>query len=170
MDLDFFITRLTVQAESIAALVRDLSDTQMRWHPSPGSWSLLEVINHLGDEERDDFRLRLDLTLQRPHEVLPPIDPEGWVGQRSYRTRDPSASIERFLDERQYSIGWLHTLSAPDWTLPCNHPRLTQLRAGDLLLAWVAHDLLHLRQIIELNWQYHAAQAAPFGVAYAGSW
>jgi hypothetical protein len=34
----------------------------------------------------------------------------------------------------------------------------------------VAHDLLHLRQIVRLLHERAAADAAPFGVGYAGPW
>jgi len=52
------------QAETIRALIQDDSDEQASWRPDSDSWSVLEVINHLYDEEREDFR-HLGLTLIR---------------------------------------------------------------------------------------------------------
>ena len=39
-----------------------------------------------------------------------------------------------------------------------------------MLAAWVAHDLLHLRQLVELHYAWTAQQLQPYSVAYAGDW
>ncbi|MCU0491827.1 MAG: DinB family protein [Chloroflexaceae bacterium] len=170
MQLERHITALQSNAEAITGMLRAVTVEQARWKPTADAWSILEVVNHLADEERDDFRLRLNLTLHQPQQPLPPIDPEGWVTARAYHQRELAPSLENFLSERQHSLAWLRTLRNPDWQQPCNHPHLQGLRAGDLLVSWVAHDLLHLRQLSELHWRYLAQGVAPFGVGYAGEW
>ncbi len=55
--------------------------------PDPGSWSILEVVCHLLDEERLDFKPRLDITLHHPGEKWTPIDPQGWVIAKKYNER-----------------------------------------------------------------------------------
>ncbi len=82
MTLDEMITQMTWQAERIRMLVDGVDDEQARWKPDAESWSILEVVNHLYDEEREDFRVRLDSMLHRPGENAPPIDPQGWVTAR----------------------------------------------------------------------------------------
>ena len=137
---------------------------------TPEAWSALEVVNHLYDEEREDFRLRLDILLHHPGEMPPPIDPAGWVTARSYNTRDLHESAERFREARRSSIDWLLSIQAPDWNQAGSSSRLNELRAGDMLASWVAHDLLHLRQLIELRWQYLSGWSDPFHFDYAGEW
>lgn len=51
-----------------------------------------------------------------------------------------------------------------------HHPKLGVFHAGDLLSAWVAHDLLHLKQITKRLYQRTVAEAKPFGTEYAGEW
>ena len=46
----------------------------------------------------------------------------------------------------------------------------TPASAGDLLASWLAHDLLHVRQLARLHWQYLTAAAKPFQTDYAGPW
>lgn len=166
------MTQLEATTTAIAALVVDMEDEQARWRPAPQSWSVLEVMCHLYDEEREDFRLRVDLTLHRPDEVLPPIDPAGWVSARNYQSRELGAMLAAWRAERAQSLEWLRGLDDPDWDQPVNHPDLTQyqMRAGDLLASWAAHDLLHLRQLIELRYAYHAARVTPYDIRYAGEW
>ena len=85
---------LHVNSDVFKYLFQSVSDEQARWKPDEGRWSILEVINHLYDEEREDFRKRLELVLKNPEEQWPPIDPEGWVVQRKYNQRNLSITKE----------------------------------------------------------------------------
>lgn len=169
MDVDRLSAQMADNAARIRVLVEGVSEQQARWKPTPASWSILEVINHLLDEEREDFRMRLDYTLYRPGETWPPIDPEGWVTERAYNGRDLEASLDSFLAEREASLAWLRGLSAPRWEAAYEAP-FGRITAGDVFAAWVAHDLLHMRQLVELHWAYTTAELAPYRVHYAGTW
>lgn len=170
MDIAFAITQLRVGGVAFSALFSGWTDAEARWKPDPASWSLLEVACHLLDEEREDFRQRLDLTLHAPDTEWPPIDPEGWVTARSYNSRDLAAVVAELESERQTSLTWLEGLASPDLEQFRRHPQGFTLRAGDLLAAWVAHDSLHLRQIIALRYAIAARGAEPYSVEYAGEW
>jgi hypothetical protein len=39
-----------------------------------------------------------------------------------------------------------------------------------MLASWLAHDLLHLRQLIELRYQITISRCDPYRVLYAGEW
>jgi hypothetical protein len=149
--------------------VEGVTDRQARWKPAVDSWSILEVARHLLDEEREDFRVRLDITLHRPQEPWPAIDPEGWVTARRYNEGDPAAALSAFLSERETSLAWLRGLAAVDWNTLYVSP-FGQMAAGELLVSWVSHDLLHMRQLVELHWTYKEEQIAPFDPGYAGDW
>jgi hypothetical protein len=170
MELFYYLDRLTHQAEAVARLVDGVDTVQARWRPSPDEWSILEVINHLYDEEVEDFRLRLQITLRDPKEPWPANDPVRKVTERNYNSRDLGASLENYLDERTVSLEWLRTLEEPQWANEHIIPNVGSLRAGDLLTSWVAHDLLHLRQLNELHFYYQRNLAQPYSVDYAGDW
>jgi DinB superfamily len=169
LELRQIIERMRANAGAIAELARDVSDAQACWKPSADAWSLLEVVNHLYDEEREDFRTRVDYMLHRPGEQAPPIDPQGWVTARAYNQRDPRESLDAFLRERAASLEWLGGLPNPNWDAAYQAP-WGVLRAGDLLSSWLAHDHLHLRQLNELHYAYLALHAAPYSIEYAGDW
>jgi hypothetical protein len=169
MDLDYLISQMTDDAQRIRALVENVSDHQARWKPDPASWSILEVINHLLDEEKKDFRVRLDLILHRPGEPWPGIDPEDWVTEHEYNKRDLGESLRGFLAAREESLAWLRGLASPNWDAAYDAP-FGCITAGDIFTAWVAHDLLHIRQFVELHWAYTVMKAAPYQVRYAGPW
>ena len=44
------------------------------------------------------------------------------------------------------------------------------LSAGDMLVSWVEHDILHLRQMVELMHGWNVKRASPYSVQYAGGW
>jgi len=169
MDLDLFIHRLSENRPVFAGLLRGISREQAAWKPAPEKWSMLDVINHLYDEEREDFRQRLKLTLKDPAQEWPPIDPQGWVESRNYGARELDSSLDKFLDEREKSLAWLKGLSAPAWEH--RHEVTGGVRyAGDLLASWLAHDFLHIRQLTRLHWQYVSVIAEPYETTYAGPW
>ncbi len=168
--LEFVRDRLDANAGVFRNLLAGVSREQAVWKPEPEKWSLLEVVNHLADEERDDFRRRIDLTLHRPGEPWPPIDPPRWAVERRYNQRDLADSLEDFLAERTRSLEWLRRLGAVDMDVGYDHPTLGRLAVGDLLGAWVGHDLIHIRQMTRLHYQYAARRAAPSSLAYAGPW
>ena len=170
LTLESCLTRLSANVETIAALARGISDAQAQWKPAPEEWSILEVICHLYDEEREDFRTRVRLTLQDPAAAWPPINPVGWVTERGYNQRAPGPARDAFLRERQASLQWLAGLPNPDWTSTHRHPQIGAMTAGDVLAAWVAHDHLHIRQLNQLHWQYLSQKAAPISLNYAGGW
>lgn len=170
IDLAWARARLSANALAVQALASGLADDQAHFRPAPGAWSIVEVINHLHDEERDDFRTRLDLTLRTPEAPWPPIDPERWARERDYQGRALAPSLEAFLRERRASIEWLAGLAGAAWSAVHRHPAIGAMSAADVLAAWLAHDHLHLRQLDELHWQYLAARAAPVALSYAGGW
>jgi hypothetical protein len=169
MDLHRIVSQMDSNAQTFRALVEGCSEQQARWKPDATSWSMLEVINHLLDEEREDFRERIDVALHRSDELWFGIDPEGWVTERGYNQRELDSSLREFLEARGESLEWLLGLGDEDWTKEYQAP-FGRIRAGDFLAAWVAHDVLHMRQLVELKWAYLVRELEPYGVRYAGSW
>ncbi len=108
--------------------------------------------------------------LRDPKADWPPIDPQGWVTQREYAKQDLGGTLKAFLKEREDSLAWLNGLKSPAWDNTKTHPVAGALSAGDMLASWVAHDLLHIRQLAKLHHDYVRRLAEPYSVAYAGDW
>ncbi len=170
MNLPEICIRFGHNAKTISTFVQDISAEQARWRPNDESWSILEVINHFYDEEREDFRVRLNLLLFSPEEDWPPIDPSGWVTVRNYNERDLQSSLANFLHEREKSLEWLNDLHEPNWESGREAPWGGIMRAGDMMTSWLAHDYLHIRQLNELHYTYWADKADPYSGLYAGEW
>jgi hypothetical protein len=170
MDAPALIDRLRAHADVFRALVAGVGQNQARWKPEPAQWSILEVVNHLGDEEVEDFRTRLDYTLHRPGEPWPKIDPVGWAVVRGYNQRQLAESTARFLTARADAVDWLEALAEPAWSVAYEHPKFGPITAGDLLTAWVAHDHIHIRQINRLHREYLVSVLSEHSPQYAGTW
>jgi hypothetical protein len=152
------------------ALLHDVPLELARWKPKGKTWSMLEVICHMADEDRKDFRPRLkSLLFDDPAGLsITAIDPPAWVIEGKYNTRDLSASLEDFRLERAISLEWLRSLSA-DLALKRSAPD-RDISAGQVLYSWLAHDYLHIRQITRLHYDFLAHEAQAFDIGYAGTW
>jgi hypothetical protein len=171
MNPKLLIDRLRWFGEVLPNLVAGIADADARWKPADGAWSIVETVRHLLDEEIDDFRQRLRLTLESPQQDWPAIDPEGWAVARRYNEAPLVETAERFAAERRKSVAWLTSLGPNvDWNQAHTHPQFGSFPAGDLLAAWAAHDALHLRQIAKRLHQLAGRDGGTFSTQYAGEW
>ncbi|MCI0630512.1 MAG: DinB family protein [Phycisphaerales bacterium] len=165
------ILQLDRFGKTLPSLVHDIPIADARWKPPDNAWSILEVVRHLLDEELEDFRVRLRLTLESPESEWPKIDPQGWATKRKYNQADLQDSAQRFGAERAANVKWLRSLSPEtEWSTARPHPKFGPIHAGDLLAAWAAHDALHLRQISKRLFQLAQRDAGKYSVRYAGEW
>jgi uncharacterized damage-inducible protein DinB len=168
MDHQAIEAQLGVNVGVFKHLFQNLSEEQARWKPGADRWSMLEVICHLYDEEREDFRKRLKLTLNDPEAPWPPIDPEGWVLERSYHKKDLEQSLRNFFKEREKSLQWLDHLQSPAWKSTHRHPQMGLMSAELILANWLAHDFFHIRQASELHFTYLTKAVSPISLSYSG--
>ena len=169
MNYNKIILELSRNQDIFKELLTGLNDEEYLWKSNPEKWCLLEIICHIYDEEREDFRARLRHVLETPTEPLPPIDPAGWVKARSYIAKNFTETMDKFLDERQKSIKWLNSLSDPKWENAYIHPKFGKMTAKMFLSNWVAHDYLHIRQIVKLKFD-HLKILTDEKLDYAGDW
>ncbi len=169
IDLPEITRQLSSNAQAIRALVGSISPEQAAWKPDPQTWCMQEVMEHVYNEERVDFRRHLQEMFSSPPRPWNGIRVE-WVNPANLR-----AALDGFLDERAASLAWLQGLPSPNWDASISasfgpdNETLT-LKAGEVLTSWLEHDFLHLRQMIELHYAWAEQQAAPYSVQYAGGW
>ena len=170
MEIQLIIRRLEANAAVFAGLCRDIPERQARWKPTPEKWSILEVVNHLADEEVEDFRTRVELTLHHPGKAWPAIDPPAWAVERKYNESELGVTLARFLEERSRSVTWLEALVDPDWDRAYEHPVFGSIAAGRVMTSWLAHDHIHIRQINRLQREYLVSELSEYSTDYAGDW
>ncbi len=141
----------------------------IKWKPDQKKWSLLEIVCHLYDEELEDFRSRLRHVANTPDLKMPPIDPEGWVVDRNYAAQDFEKKVSDFLLEREQSIAWLRNLDVSVFENAYAHPKYGPLTGRFFLSNWLAHDYLHMRQILSNKYSFLEMKGGA-GLLYAGGW
>jgi hypothetical protein len=177
MEFDTLYRELEHSTEMIRALLSGVEPEAALLKPSAESWSILEVVCHLLDEEREDFREHLDFILSTSlktglhpqNEAWHVIDTEGWVTQRKYNEQNLSEMQEKFFAEREKSLAWLKGLQNPDWEKTYTTPYRT-ISAGEMFACWIAHDNLAIRQLVELRRMRIENITKPYNLEYAGDW
>jgi hypothetical protein len=169
MDFRTLYLELVDSTGMIQSLLTGVTDQEAKVRPAPDSWSILETLCHLYDEERQDFRARLEFILEHGEGEWPPIHPEAWVTERRYNEQDLRSMKDKFLAERSRSLDWLRGLEKSDWD--AGYAGDTRgLRAGDIWVSWIAHDNLAIRQLVELRRARLERITEPYSIVYAGEW
>jgi len=167
MDDVYLKRQLAINRDRVAALARGISEDHARWKPDDETWSILEVICHLADEEEFDFPVRLKMILEKSEKLWPAIDPASWVVERQYNQADLYETLNRYMNLRNESLAWLDVHENPDWDTVFE-ASFGEISAGDMFVSWVSHDLLHLRQLVNLQRKYLAEQVKPYNPDYSG--
>jgi len=172
MNLNTYLQQFSQNTIAFVALLSGASDEEYLWRPAPGKWCLLEIVCHLTDEEREDFRARVRHVLETPDQPMPPIDPPGWVQERKYIAQNFEEMLNQFVRERKKSAQWLQELpplTEPVWDNAYQHPKLGAMGAKMLLANWLAHDHLHLRQLVRMKYERLKSLSGQ-ELGYAGEW
>lgn len=169
MNCDPIINELEQNLVVFKGLFNKLNTEQYLWKRSEDKWCLLEVLCHLIDEEKEDFRTRIEHVFNQAHLPFKPIKPEAWVSERNYIKQDYQAKLDEFIVERQQSVKWLKGLNNVDWSIGINHSTFGYMDGNMLLANWLAHDYLHIRQILGIKYAYQAQKHGQ-SLNYAGNW
>ncbi|MFT5290786.1 MAG: hypothetical protein ACI8QS_002876 [Planctomycetota bacterium] len=170
-DVGFLVSNLARQPEVLRALLTGIDGDRACAKGRDGGWSILEILGHLVDEEREDFPPRLFSTLEDPERAWNSIDPEGRVAERDWnRNGNVDELLWILMTERASALARLRVLPRPDWGRTSRHPSLGTLSAADLLVSWAAHDQLHVRQILRRLFELSQDSAGAGSTDYAGSW
>src|SRR5687768_8673719 len=98
MEFKTLYQELQNSTEMIRALLSGITQQEAQVRPDPDSWSILEVVCHLYDTEREDFREHLDFILHRQQDEYHAIDPQAWIVGRKYNQQDFLEMQDKFFD------------------------------------------------------------------------
>lgn len=76
---------------------------------------------------------------------------------------------EKFFAERKQSLDWLTEMSNSDWETAYTS-QYGSTSAAEMLACWIAHDNLHIRQLVELERNRVEHITKPYNLEYAGDW
>ncbi len=133
----------------IASLVKGLDKKQLRYRPTPGKWSITEILAHLADTELVcGWRMRL--ILGQNGAPVHAFDQDTWATSFNYQRRDPRASLATFALLRQNNLALLKSIPKEKWDNYGMHQERGKESMTQIVRMFAGHDLNHLRQIEEL--------------------
>jgi len=88
---------------------------------------------------------------------------------RKYNEQDFKTMQRKFFNERKKSLAWLKSLKNADWN-KTHTSKFGSMKAGAMFASWVAHDNLHMRQLVELRRAFIERITKLDDIQYAGDW
>lgn len=133
---------------TLDALLRDLPAGWSDVNEGGETWSPADVVGHLTHADLTNWVPRAKIILQRGESVaFDDFDRLGHVKSAADHTLD--SRLDEFDEVRQASLRELAGLglTAADLDRRGRHPAFGPVALGQLLAAWVVHDLDHVFQI-----------------------
>jgi hypothetical protein len=140
---------LEVLAELIPWLttrLRGVAEAVLRRPESPGKWSVIDVIQHLGDSDLvAGFRTRMILCEEQPQ--LQSYDQDRWAREFRYREVPLALASDQLRALRAANLHLWKQLTPEQLQRAGLHAERGPETVGHILRMMGAHDLVHRRQI-----------------------
>lgn len=162
------VAALALLARTPATLdvwLRGLPDAWTGANEGPDTWSAFDVVGHLIHGERTDWLPRTLLLLE--HGEDRPFEPyDRFAQERDSEGKTLADLLDTFAALRVANLEALHALALTDADLDRRgtHPELGTVTLGQLLAAWVVHDLGHLAQIARAMAKQYRDEIGPWPV------
>lgn len=144
---DRLLTQASLRAmpSLLRQLALDLTPEQAATPPRAGEWSVIEVVRHLLEGERDTFvpRLRRMLAESRPIFAKTPHDAND--------ASDLTTLLDAFAHSRAQSTAILAGLKGPEWAREGVSPSRGPVTVEAYAVTMADHDTEHLGQIEDVR-------------------
>lgn len=144
-------------------LLSDLDDDWTMNNEGPDTFSPYDVIGHLIQGEKTDWKDRAIMILE--HGTKKSFVPFDRFAQFE---ESKGKSLQQLLDEfeklRKESLGWLRSLNLTetDFGKKGIHPDLGAVTLKQLLSTWVVHDLTHIAQVTRVMGKQYKEEIGPW--------
>lgn len=142
------LDELRAMPRRLDAALQAVPRTVLTWTPAPGKWSILEIVCHLRDMERDAYLERYRKILAGGSPLLPWCDPDAIALERRYREQRFAEALRDWKRLRRECVALLETLVDEQWEMSGLHSTKGSITVAQLLEQQVhGDDAVHLRQI-----------------------
>jgi uncharacterized damage-inducible protein DinB len=166
-----YFETLAATPQALKAAIRGLPKKVLVFTPAPGKWSILEILCHMRDMERDAYlaRYRRILTEDEPH--LPDLNGEALAIERDYRSAKAPEVVREWLSLRRENLQMLRKAGRVQWARAGVHETAGRLTMEDIIRRHaVGNDEAHLSQIEAIKRRFEVLEklaAAPAALAAA---
>ena len=132
----------------LKAALKGVPKAVLLFAPAPGKWSILEIVCHLRDMERDAYLERYRRILAEDTPQLPDIDGDLYSLEGDYRNQKLSDVLREWTRLRRESLRLLAGVKREQWDRAGIHETAGRLTMADLLRRHaIGNDEAHLAQI-----------------------
>jgi hypothetical protein len=146
---------LAAAPATLAALVADVPPAVCARRPTPGKWSIQEIVAHLADDELvGAYRIRL--ILSAPGTAIQAFDQDVWAVTGRYASVDVRTSLHLYRVLREANLALLNSLTAAEWERSGIHAERGEESISDIATYYAGHDFNHFAQIEAILAARHA--------------
>ena len=147
---------------SVGALLDGLPETFVRATEGEGTWSPYDVVGHLVSGERTDWLERSRHILSGDARPFTPFNRTAMFEESAGKTL--AELLAAFAELRGRNLAELQAmnLGGGDLARTGRHPDFGEVTLGQLLAAWVVHDLDHVAQIARTMAKVYADAVGPW--------
>jgi len=132
----------------LKASLKGVPKALLLYTPAPGKWSILEIVCHLRDMEREAYLARYQRILAEDTPQLPDIDGDVHSLEGDYRSQKLSDAVREWTRLRRECLKLLAGVKREQWERAGIHESAGRLTMADLLRRQaVGNDEAHLAQI-----------------------
>lgn len=149
----------------LPGMLKGVPKKLLLWTPAPGKWSILEIVCHLRDMERDAYLARYERILNEENPELKNIDGDVYALIRQYRRQKLSEALREWKQLRKQTLRLLSRLKEDQWLRPGVHETDGPLTVDRLLQRQaIGNDQAHLGQIEHIKTRYEILQKLEGGL------
>ncbi|MBI3168418.1 MAG: DinB family protein [Chloroflexi bacterium] len=131
-------------------LLRRLTVDEWKRKPAASEWTLIELICHLRDTEREIHHMQLKLFNGHEEPFIPRPDTGVWANQRDYLHEDGITSLREFNDARLATLEILKNTPAEGWERKARHAIFGPTNFREVVGFMADHDRMHVQQALSL--------------------
>lgn len=147
---------------TVSALLDGVPETWVRATEGEGTWSPYDVVGHLTHGERADWIQRARHILAGDPRPFTPFDRMAQFNESEGKSL--SELLVTFAELRGRNVAELveMNLGESDLVRTGQHPDFGEVTLGQLLAAWVVHDLDHVAQIARTMAKVYTEAVGPW--------
>lgn len=161
--LDRSVDILARTPDVLNAFLRNASDEWITGKEPPNGWSPFDIVAHLIQGEETNWLQRLRTILYEGEgEMFKPFDRVAQFENSQGRTL--ADLLDTFARLRRRNLDELvhMQLTPSQFDLRGTHPDFGTVTLGQLIAAWVVHDLNHIAQIARAMAKQYAEEVGPW--------
>ena len=129
------------------------------WTPSPGKWSIQEIVCHMRDMERDAYLVRYQRILNEENPLLKNIDGDAYALEKQYRRMKLGEVLKDWKRLRKENLKLLKKVKDDQWSRPGVHETDGPLTLEIILMRHAnGNDRAHLGQIKHIKTRHEILQ------------